>query len=347
MKLLTLDDAGKKIRETEPLEDSNWVWLSPDGKFLLRWVNSIKSLVKEELGTGKKFWELSKIQPAISTSSDGFVQPIWGINCVLVSDCSSGNIEAIDLQGRRLWRLKNMKWECLPGISPVIPSSSGVWLAVGTAQVTYHQLAADRGIEYFSVPIDGSDYSVVADTIKLMHIRMSLDNPGEQDQANIVWQRTIATEVGSEPRRMNPYTDGNVLSMDLFELRKQDKSFPIVAILTDTALTTLSFNNSGNLKEESSWPVSNVAGIDKVWLLSENRILVKRPNTTSGQRQALQIIDRTGTVLWEMKPPDPIQSVGFDPQRRYMIVSMSHAVWCYDLTKLGTPVPADVQDNAN
>ena len=333
MKLLLLSATGETTKETQLMEDSHWVWLSPDGKLLLRWVNSKKNLLMEELMSGKIRWSLKdlpqtvhleNLQKSDMAEEAGFVQPVWQAGCVLIGDRKNGNIEAISIPGKHLWRLPNMKWYP-PAKSPVLAGPSGKWLAAMSTSMSIVQPGKPE-VEYFSLyNAEGPEEPKEENTLKLMSIRMSGDNLGEQDQAGIKWRRTISGQ-----GRRSGVSGGPVINLDLFERQEQGKSFPSLTILTGTGLVTLAFDELGNLKEEVFWYVPNIAGVFEAWLLPSNRLLIKRPNTTVGP-QALQIIDRTGAVLWEIKPREPIQSVSFDPERRHMTVNMLHTVRGYQL----------------
>ena len=333
MKLVLLNAAGETAKETRLMEDSNWVWLSPDGKLVLRWVDSENNLLMEELMSGKMLWSLKSLPktvqlPNLRKSGEdgpaGFVQPVWEAGCVLVGDAGNGNIEAISIGGKHLWRLTNMKCHA-PGESPVLAGPSGRWLAAMSTSWNVGRRGRPE-VEYFSLyNAEQSEEPHAEDTLKLMGIRMSGDNPGEQDQAGIRWRRTISGQ-----GRRSGVGGGPVMSLDLFERREQGKPLPLLTILTDTGLVTLAFDESGNLVEEIPWYVPNIVEVYEAWLLPSDRVVVKRP-ISNAWAQAMQMIDRIGNVLWEIKPTESIQSVGLDPERRYMTVNMLHKVQCYRL----------------
>ncbi len=327
MRLLLLDKTGQAVREMGPLEDSDWVWLSPNARSVIRWIESKKDVVRDDITSGANTWGLDTVKADIVRESISFVQPIWAVGCVLIGDSEHGNIAAISLNGKALWRMKNLNWYP-PAKSPVVISDSGAWLLFSSAKKATPTTDSDKDMEYYSYNAGGAARSTYNDQLKLMNIRMSLDNPGEQEQADVVWGREIGSNIITE--RESPIrtgaAGGTVVSLSLCDCQSEGRIYGTV--VTSSAVTVLEFSPTGDLAREVSWPVSDVSSVYDAWLLSPRLLVVRRPKTKTAS-EAVQVLDSTGNVVWEKRPGEPIISVVVDCNRSRLLLATLHTAACY------------------
>lgn len=329
MRLLLLDKAGQAISEMGPLEDSDWVWLSQNGRSVIRWIESKKDVVRDDITSGANTWGLDTVKADIVRDSISFVQPIWATGCVLIGDSEHGNVAAIGLNGKALWRMKNLSWYP-PAKSPVVISDSGTWLLFSSAKKATPTTDSDKDMEYYSYNAGGAARSTYNDQLKLVNVRMSLDNPDEQEQADVIWERAVSSNIITE--REHPVrtgaAGGSVISLSLCDLQSEGRV--CATVVTSLAVTVLEFSSTGDLAREVSWPVSDISGVYDAWLLSHRLLVVKRPKTKTAS-EAVQVLDSTGNVVWEKRPGEPIISVVVDYSRSRLLLATLHKAACYQV----------------
>ena len=330
MKLAVLDDTGKVVKETEPMGDSNWVWLSPDGELLLRWDNEVKTLILEELMSGKRIWSLEDVQPPVRPMEVDFVQPVLQAGYVLLGDEKRGIVAGIDIRGKHLWRINRMKWYA-PPTSPVVASADGRWLAAKSGE------PACESMLDVEPPGDGGAVAPppslvdLDDTIALLEVVLGSGRARVPRDVRVVWRRAMKLsriQGRRIPRR--GLHGGAVIHIDLFAPEVEDEAPPSLTILTEMGVTTYHFNGRGVPERETAWPVCKPRGMFEAWLLPSGHLLVERRASVEGPR-ALQIVDQAGKVLWDMKPEEEIFRVSFDKDRRYMMVEMLRELRAYRL----------------
>jgi hypothetical protein len=326
MRLRVVDGVGEVLRETS-LKESNWVWLSPSGNVLLRWDTGSQTLVLEESISGKRVWLLGDVTPPIAAEVT-YIDPILQAGYMLLWNAESGIAEEIDIQGKHSWRIRGLRWRGGPA-SPLIASPSGRWLAANVSQGVCELPIDIEVIEKSHTGIVDAA-SAINDAVALIRVPRNPSDPELPSQPALVWQRTIKTTRPAFQLVRKGIGGGSVISMDLFERPRETGTSPMLAILTNAGVTTLYFDARGWVEQEVLWHVRDVSRLSHCWLLPSEYLMIERP-PREDKPQALQIIDEAGTVYWEFEPEEEILSVGFDPDRRYMLVEMPREVRAYRL----------------
>ena len=130
MKLLVLDEDAKILRSSQHAS-SAWLWLSPDGKLLLRWENPTKNLILEESISGKHVWSLDRADPAVKPLDVDYINPVLQAGYFLIWDSKREALKAVDTSGRHKWSVAGLTGGGrLYPVSPAVWDATGRWLAV-------------------------------------------------------------------------------------------------------------------------------------------------------------------------------------------------------------------------
>ncbi|MBP6963769.1 MAG: hypothetical protein KBC96_05110 [Armatimonadetes bacterium] len=326
MKLAVLDTNGKPVRST-PMAESNWVWISPDGKHVLRWTTDTASLILELSASGTQVWEKGDLKSALGIATVDFVQPVLQAGFVLVGDAALGRVAGIDIHGNHIFTMNGLNWYPPPA-SPVTAGNEGRFLAVKSAKVNCTDpFSIDRVSKSGSTPLPAPLESV-SDVLVLLTIPQSNLDLLVPGQAKLVWKRTqvISYVPGRRIPRQGAY-GGSILALDLLEQEIDGKVVSWLTTLTEQSATTRSFTARGVPDQQVTWPIANISAVTDVLLLTPNLLAVRYGT----QPQMLHIVDQTGKVQWDSDSGEKIASVSFTPSRSYMLVESPNRIAGYRL----------------
>lgn len=327
MKLVVLDRAGKPIRTTAPMRESNWVWMSPDGAHLLRWVADTASLVCEASASGNEMWAIKDLRQELHFDAIDFIDPVLQAGFVLVGDSGQGTVCAVSVRGKLLFTMRGLKWYPAPA-SPIAVSSEGMWLAAKSTDVSCSDAFALEWVAQTGSAPNRSELESTRDMLSLVRIFSSDSDLKVPGLAAIVWKQACATWYiqGRRVPRQGAY-GGPVIALDLFEAYMTGKGTVWLTALTGESATTRVFGPRGALDQEIIWPVPNIGNVADIWLLSLDRLLVRQ----NAPAQMLRVIGRNGEVVWERSFDEPLVSVSLGRNRDRLLVATPNRVEAYQL----------------